>query len=265
MRRGLTALTALIAVLLLLLRPVLQAQTASCSGSNISAASIDTSTASSSKTVVIPTDVPSGATVYFGIMNRTDESTTLSSVSDPVNGTWGGTTVGPIDSSGGTFRTWFRILVNSAALTGSSNRTLTATTSAGVSTQLIAGWCSDSNGAQTFDTSGAIHNDALNEVTHTTSTLTTAGAGMVIAVITSNNAFTSNYSNLGPGDVMVSGAPAAGQRIAIIYEQRTGSGTPGFVADSTPTLSSVWLAASFLSPSAPSSTPGGLLRLGVGN
>jgi hypothetical protein len=49
---------------------------------------VDTSTASASKDVVLASDVPAGATIVVGIFNRTNETATLDSVSDPVNGTW---------------------------------------------------------------------------------------------------------------------------------------------------------------------------------
>lgn len=233
---------------LLLAAPAAAQAAMTCAASNFSAVSIDTSTASASKTVVIPVDVPSGAVLIAGILNRTDESTTLSSVSDPVNGAWGAA-VGPVDSAGSTFRTWMAYKVNSAALSGAGNRTVTVTTSAGVSTQLVAGWCSDGAGANTFDTSSAaLHNDAANDTNHVTGTLAVAGAGGIVGCAGANNALTS-YTMYGAGESQVTGV-AAGQRISCFFEATGSAGSYGFEITSNPTLANSFLIASFLTPSA---------------
>lgn len=219
-----------------------------CSAANFSAVSIDTSTASASKTVVIPVDVPAGALLIAGILNRTDESTTLSSVTDPVNGAWTGS-VGPVDSAGATFRAWMGYKTNSAALSGAGNRTVTVTTSAGVSTQLVAGWCSDSGGALTFDTSSAaLHNDAANDTNHDTGTLAAAGAGGIVGCAGANNALT-DYTADGTGESEITGTAAA-QRISCFFEATAGAGNYGFEVTSDPTLQNGFLIASFLSPAA---------------
>ena len=219
-----------------------------CASANFSAVSIDTSTVSASKTVTIPTDVPAGAVLIAGILNRTDESTTLTSVSDPVNGAWGAA-VGPVDSAGATFRTWMAYKVNSAALTGAGNRLVTVTTSGGVSTQIVAGWCSDGAGANTFDTSSAaLHNDAVNDTNHDTGTLAAAGAGGIVGCAGANNALTS-YTMDGAGESQLTGV-AAGQRISCFFEATGGAGNYGFEITSNPTLANSFLIASFLTPSA---------------
>src|SRR3990172_5015345 len=110
---------------------------------------IDGTTVGTTATLVLPTDVPAGATIVVGIANRTDETTAISSVADPVNGTWPATPQGPIDMAGSEVtRVWLYYFVNSAALSGAANRTITITFGASITHASVAGWASDDAGAQ---------------------------------------------------------------------------------------------------------------------
>jgi hypothetical protein len=64
-------------------------------------------------------------------------------------------------------------LHNSAALSGASNRTVTLTTSAGVSTQIICGWMDSSVGVMTDDQADATPvNDGSNSIDADSDSLT---------------------------------------------------------------------------------------------
>jgi hypothetical protein len=226
---------------------------------------VDTSTASASKDVVLASDVPAGATIVVGVYNRTNETATLDSVSDPVNGTWTLGTVlrqGPSDNAGSTARSWYVALTNSAALSGAGNRTITVTTSAGVSTQLVAVWASSDLGALTFQTMATLFNPASNTTDWTSTTngntVSATGAGCIIAYVGWANAQTIP-NPAGAGETLQTTVSDAGSYRANIYtETYASAGTYGFEVTAPSTTTGLFHVGAFLEPAGSSS--GLLLR-----
>jgi hypothetical protein len=139
----------------------------------------------SSQAIVLPTDVPAGAAICVGILDRAD-SRTVSSISDPVNGTWASTERSAMTSGGGV-RSTVHVLTNSAALTGSSNRTITVTMSAGGSYHMMAGWVNSSLGALTFDAAATVTNNTTNTTSWSSGTATSTGDGVLFGFVGMNN------------------------------------------------------------------------------
>lgn len=166
--------------------------------------------------VQIPTDVPSGAAIVLVIHNRTDETTTLSSVADPVNGTWDGSTVrqGPSDNTGGTIRSWIVALLNSAALSGAGNRLITITFSGAINSQSCGGWVSSDQGALEFDAVATFAEGTVSSTAWATGTVTTSGAGVTFGLAATNNSQAGDPT-VGGGDTLLT-ANSAGQRVFIV-------------------------------------------------
>lgn len=191
-----------------------------------SAVAVDTNTGGGfeSKTCSLPSDAPAGATIFVGIYNRTDNTTTLSSVSDPVNGSWTltGRVSGPTAVS--TSRSWFVVRENTAALSGAGNRVITVTLSAGVSTQLVAGWIDldGSTSALTFDNFATVatSGSALTDIDSNTAADTDAGA--IVGFCTSNAA-QSSWSEDSGGSVL---STVSGVRVALFYKAYSAGGGP---------------------------------------
>jgi hypothetical protein len=152
--------------------------------------------------LVLPSDVPSGATIVLIVVQRAAETAALSSVADPVNGTWDVATVrqGPVDSAGATARTWYVALTNSAALTGAGNRTITATIDTSSNMSVAGGWISSDLGALTFDAMATVANNASGSTDQDSNTAAATGAGAIIGAMWVNNAQTANPTMDGAGE-----------------------------------------------------------------
>jgi hypothetical protein len=171
-----------------------------------------------SQAIVLPADVPAGAAICVGILDRAD-SRTVSSISDPVNGTWSSTERSAMTSGGGV-RSTVHVLTNSAALTGSSNRTITVTLSATGSFNMMAGWVNSSLGALTFDAAATITNNTTNTTAWSSGTATSTGAGVLFGFMGINNGCNSTPTlnsgetllfNFNTGNSGTPDAPAAGR------------------------------------------------------
>jgi hypothetical protein len=218
---------------------------------------VDTSTASASKTVVLASDVPAGATIVVGIYNRTDETTTLSSVADPVNGTWTLGTVlrqGPSDNAASTARSWYVALTNSQALSGAGNRTITVTTSVGISTQLVAVWASSDLGALTFQTMATLFNPGANTTDWTSTTngntVAASGAGCIIAYVGWANSQTIPNPSGGGETLQTTVSDAGSYRSNIYTETYASAGTYGIEVTTPSTTSGLFHVGAFLEPAA---------------
>jgi plastocyanin len=218
---------------------------------------VDTSTASASKDVVLASDVPAGATIVVGIFNRTNETATLDSVSDPVNGTWTLGTVlrqGPSDNAASTGRTWYVALTNSAALTGAANRTITVTTSAGVSTQLVALWASSDAGAMTFQAMATLVNPGSNTTDWTSATngntVAGSGAGCIVGFSGWANGQTIPNPSGGGETQQTTVSDAGSYRANLWTETYASSGTYGFEVTAPSTTTGLFHVGGFLEPAA---------------
>lgn len=133
----------------------------------------------SSPTVTIPTDVPSGATLILCMVWRTSEADVVTEVSDPVNGSW--TQRQTADDAGGTAqRSYYYTFMNSAALTGAGNRLVTISSSTSGNWALTVGWISSSLGAMTFDGMATVVQYSTNATAWASNTFAAAGAGAIV-------------------------------------------------------------------------------------
>lgn len=147
-----------------------------------------TNTSSNAPTVALGADVPAGATIFGILLNRTDESTGLTSISDPVNGTWSSPIIsGPYDATGLTnHRTWIVRLHNSQALTDVANRTITATFGGTISSQIAFSWCSSDAGVLTDGNVATVAEFADPSTNIDSNTVSASGAGVLVGGVATN-------------------------------------------------------------------------------
>jgi hypothetical protein len=204
-------------------------------------------------------DAPAGATIVLGVLNRSNETATMTHpatwVSDPVNGTWAGTTLrqGPNDYAAATARTWYFALTNSAALTGGANRTLTIVTSAGISSQLVAVWASSDMGALTFQTMATLFNPGANTTNWTSATngntIAASGAGCNIGFLACTNAQTiPNPGGGGTETLQTTVSDAGSYRSNLYTETYASAGTYGFEVTLPSTATGTFCVGAFLEP-----------------
>lgn len=197
------------------------------------------------KTVTIPTDVPLHATLVIGILDRADETTTLTSVTDPVNGAW---TVasGPTDSGAATHRSWVAYKLDSAALTG-TNLVVTVTWSTGISSQLVVGWfADDSESAATHDVTATPAETSPSSTTLTSPSLSAAGAGGMIG-FAFNNATVTTITAGGTGESVVKSG-VAGERVWAFFETYAAGGAKAFEITTDTSIAPMFHAVAFAVP-----------------
>jgi hypothetical protein len=187
---------------------------------------VDTSTATTTKTVSLPSDAPAGSTLIVGILNRTNNTATLVSVSDTINGTWTLTNrvSGPVDTQG-VSNSWMVALENSAALTGAGQRVITVETSVGISTQLVAGWIDldGSTTALTFNAFATAFDEETAVTAMVSNTVANASAGAIVGFCTSQNASQTTWTEDAGGDVM---CVLSSVRCAMFFKDHSAGGGP---------------------------------------
>lgn len=203
---------------------------------------IDTATGTNPKVPASPEDVPAGAFIVVPILNRTNDSATVVSISDPVNGAWDvsqwslgnptGTLIsGPLGNAiGPSFRTYVYGRSNSAALTGGANRIATVTFSTGISVQIPIGWIRESAGTLRVDNVGTTLVQTTAQGTWNTNPFAIGGAGVAVgflAVATSQGAVAPTM--VGSGETLRTTLADAGSfRANIITEVIPSAGNYGF-------------------------------------
>lgn len=192
---------------------------------------IDTSVggAAGPMTVVIPTDVPAGATIIVGILNRTDETTTVTTLSDPVNGSLAaGLRQGPTNTGNGTLRTWIYAFTNSAALSGAGNRTLTIDFSATISAQVVAGWLSSDQGAMTYDAAATVF-DPASTTNWDSNNVAASAEGVAVGFMAVENGQAGGITVDGAGETHLTTVSDAGSfRTNLFSEVVPSAGNHGF-------------------------------------
>lgn len=219
---------------------------------------IDTSTATTTKTITLASNVPSGASVIIGILNRTNSTATLDSVSDPVNGTWSlGTVVRSGPTAVNTNNSWFVVLTNSAALTGTTNRTITITTSVGISSQIVGIWASSDLGALTYEEAATAVTSTTNTTNWDTNTIAVDGAGVIVGFLAIGNSQSSTAPTMdGAGETLQTTAVDSGSfRTNLITQTVASAATHGLETTVSSTTAGAYHLISLLEPAA----SGGLL------
>lgn len=140
-------------------------------------------TASTTVQKALPS-VPANATIVLGILNRSDETTAIDSISDDINGTWTLNYVsGPYDSTNTTFRSWLAYRNNCS----SGTTTITVTFGAAINSQLAVGYLSSDAGAMTFDAAATVSETALAQTNADSNNAAASGAGAIIGFASMNN------------------------------------------------------------------------------
>ena len=193
----------------------------------------------------LATNVTATATVVVSIHNRTDETTTITSVVGSLNGAYT-LAEGPTDHTTATMRMWSYYFLNSAG----GAETITVTFSGAINSNIVAGWCLDDAGAQTFDVDVAGEDGIASHPTDADAdspTLSAAGGGGILGFIATNNVVT--FSADGAGETNIEGG-AGGQRLTAFFEAYASGGTKGFEATGSGNTRIVWHVLAFLTPAA---------------
>lgn len=168
--------------------------------------------------------VPAGATLVLGILDRSDETTTISGISDDVNGAWTLNYVaGPVDSTNQTYRCWQAYRNNCAA--GTTNVTVTFNTA--INSQLAVAYITSDQGEMTFDAAATVYHSAGAETNVDSLTATATGAGAIVGFLCTNNSQTDPEPTAdGAGESRITSGQA-GARAFLFFETYTGSGSYG--------------------------------------
>jgi len=188
----------------------------------------DVGAANATPTALIPTTIPAGATLTLFAINTSDETTTLNSVTDPVNGSW--TIVDTTNSAGSTFRTYTAYKLNAGAASSSGDRTVTLTFSAAINSQFKVGWVSSDLGAMTYGGSATVLSTASNNTNLDSNTVALSGAGCLVGGFGTNNAQTSTPTMDGAGESVLTpnSMPGSGTRSYMVFQAVASAGTHGF-------------------------------------
>jgi hypothetical protein len=173
-------------------------------------------TANAAPTLAFAGAVTAGDNLYIAIRNGSDETTTITGVSDDVNGAW--TLVsGPSDHASTTLRGWKYCFPNS----GAGTPTVTVSFSAAINGHLAVGALVGAQTSATPDATGATRVTSTSaDTTHTSNAVNNNAAGGIIGAI-----FTSATVTLTAG---------AGTDTVI----NTGSGRAFLVFTASPTVTS---------------------------
>lgn len=225
---------------------------------SMSTSTAATGTGSSSATVAcaLPGTTPDGALLVIGALLTANETATISSVSDSVNGSSGWTLVsGPADDAGGTMRSWFYYRENSAE----GSITITLEKSGSETWWAVCGYAT---GAATSGALGVKDETPPNVssagVQHDSDALVASRAGAVIGFLATNVNHT--VDALGTNEVNLNTGSFRGN---LIYEPFASGGTYNLEATVNTAARSSFHSAVFLSPAAASGASGGLLLRGV--
>lgn len=246
-------LLSLIACLLAMLVAGNARATVTASASNC-IRSTDTSTGvGDPMTAVSPTDWPANALVVVGILNRTNETATVTSIATGIDGAWAAGTLrqGPTDSTPSTFRTWFYARESNSATSSAGNRTLTVEFSATISAQIVMCWLSSDLGAMTFDAVATVLDTGTTEPANWISNNVSAtGAGVSIGFLAVANSQASITMVNGSETHLTTASDAGSFRTNLFSEIVTGAGNYGFEIDVAATSAGIFHVGSFLEPAA---------------
>jgi len=170
------------------------------------------------------TSVPAGATVVLGILNRSDETTAISGISDDVDGAWTLNYVaGPVNSTNSTYRCWLAYRHN---VTGGTTN-FTVTFGGAINSQLAAGWLDPDTGSITFDAAATTYHSAAGETNVDSNTVATAGGGALVGFLTTNNSQSDPEPTAdGAGESRITSGQG-GARAFLFFEPYASSGTYG--------------------------------------
>jgi hypothetical protein len=207
-------------------------------------------TASTTVSKTLPA-VPAGATIVAGIMNRTDETTTLSSLSDDIDGAWTPDLVNGAlyDWPTGTARQWFAYRHNA---TGGAT-TITATFSGAINSQLCVGYITSDQGVMTYEGAATIQNRSGSSGTDGDSnTYAASGAGCIVGFLAASTAQGDPEPTAdGAGESRITSGQGGG-RAFLFFEPYATAGTYGLEITMDTTNSVVQVGA-FLEPGGGSS------------
>jgi hypothetical protein len=212
------------------------------------------SAATDTTIAVTLTSVPANATIVLAILNRSDETTAISGISDDVNGAWTLNYVdGPVDSTATTFRVWGAYRNGCAAGT----TVVTVTFDGSITANLGGGYIVSDQGALTFDDAAVSYLAAGNETSSTSNNADATGAGAIVGFVGFQNGQSDPEPSGGAGEDRMN-ANGANSRAHLFFKDYGSAGAYGFtltIDSAAPTI----IVGAFLEPS---SDPNGLLVSG---
>lgn len=175
--------------------------------------------ADSTPDLAMPSAVTSGATCIVGVINRTDDTTDCTGVSDSINGAY--TKASETTPTTGSALWYFN---NSAAGTP----TVTATWAGAINSQMAVGWVLSDAGAMTFGSAATVREAGGNETAVNSNTVAPSGAGCIVGFASANNAQSDpepTANGTGESELLTGGA---GLRMGMFFEAFASGGTYGF-------------------------------------
>jgi hypothetical protein len=183
--------------------------------------------------------------MVLGILDRSDQTSTISSISDDVNGSWTLNYVdgGPVNLGAGN-RVWLAYRNNCAAGT----TTATVTFNAAISSQLAVAYIVSDAGAMTFDAAATARVSGTGETNVDSNTVATSGAGAIVGFVTMNNAQADPEPTAdGAGESRLTSGQA-GARAFLFFEAYGSSGTYG-LETTVDSATTTFCVGAFLEPS----------------
>lgn len=216
--------------------------------STSSSSGLAASVATGSTTVAITLNgVSAGDVIVLEVLDRSNETSVISSISDTVNGSWPLNYVngGPQDSTASTYRNWMPYLLNS----GAGNPVITVTFDGAINSQLAAAWLHSTLGAMTFQGAATVRNAAVNETAVASNTIAVTGPGCIVGAMGINNAQADPEPTAdGAGESRCT-AGQAGGRAFLFFEAVASASTVGFET-TLDSGASIFQVGAFLEPSA---------------
>lgn len=179
---------------------------------------------STSLVVTLGAAVASGDTLALAINDRSDTTSTISSITDSVNGAWPAAIAGPLNSAAGsTLRTWFYVFENS----GAGTPAITVTFNNAINSQGVAIGLHGSTATPELDVLGTTYNTAgAAETAPNSASVSATAAGLFLAGILTNNYQASPPSE--SGGATVGPASTADGHSFIATRAITGAGSEDF-------------------------------------
>ena len=209
--------------------------------------------------VAMPTAAPANATLWIAIVNRSDETTTISSVAGSVNAT-GWVVSSPYDNTNAsTLRTWYAYKVGATAGTD----TVTVTFSGAINSATTAGWCSDASGlAQTFDAAAASVSVNTGGTNYDSNTAAATGAGGILGFVMTLTIQDPALTVDGAGESLL--GSAAPTRVQAVFESYASAGSYGIETTVADASAGNIMVAAFKNAGSSTTCTGGFVLFGVG-
>jgi hypothetical protein len=214
---------------------------------------------SASTTVVVTFPSANGAGDFKGlaVFNRSDATTTISTVAGSVDASGWTIRQGPTVPQGGGQVMWWVERENASAGT----ETVTVTFSGAINSQAVGGWCTGVATASAFDASAAVTNFTASTNWDSNTASATAAGGIFGMTVTGTNSITWTIEGAGESQLNCAGF---GQRVCVFFEPYASGGSYGFELTPSSAITGSMFVNAYKEPGGAPSCTGGLLLLGAG-